>query len=183
MPILSLLLLISWWRREQRWGAFAWGVLGAVLGQIHLSGFFFTAGFALWAVLFDRRRVRWTTWFAGNLLGGLPLLPWAVHVATHQVGQPVANSAWWHFLECKFWMRWMVEPFGSSLSYCLRNDFHDFLRYPLVTGRPTYLVALLHGLLAAVGAVIAIRGRGSYGGNGSRGATAGLAGNRKPLSP
>jgi hypothetical protein len=157
MPLLSLLLLLGWWRREKRGGAFAWGLLGAVLGQIHLSGFFFTGGLALWAGLFDRRRVRWPSWLAGNILGGLPLLPWALQMASHHVGQPITNSGWWHFVECKFWLRWIVEPFGSCLSYSLENDFNDFLRYPLIAGRPTYLTALLHGLLALVGIVVMVR--------------------------
>ena len=142
---------------RRRGGAFAWGLLGTLLGQIHLSGFFYNAGLALWVWLFDRRGVRWRSWLAGNVVGSLPLLPWVARMLTRHVGQPVKNSGWWHWMEAKFWLRWVTEPFGASLEYSLENDFTDFLRYPLIEGRPTYLVAALHALLILVGVTVMVR--------------------------
>lgn len=157
MPFFCLLLLLAWWRRDRRGGAFGWGVLGTILGQIHLSGYFLTGGLVLWSWLFDRRRVRWVSWWVGNLIAGLPLVPWLVFVRTYQIGQPVKNSGWRHVFEGKFWLRWVTEPLGFSLEYSLENDFRDFMRYPLAFGWPTYLVAALHVLLGIAGAIILTR--------------------------
>src|SRR5262249_35004334 len=35
LPLFTLVLLAGWWRRERRWGAFTWGLVGALVGQIH----------------------------------------------------------------------------------------------------------------------------------------------------
>ncbi|MCC7500918.1 MAG: hypothetical protein IT229_00215, partial [Flavobacteriales bacterium] len=42
----------------------------------------------------------------------------------------------------------LIDALGLDLYYSLRDDYWTFLRYPLVGGTPTYLVALLHVLLA-----------------------------------
>ena len=45
LPIFCALFLIGWLRRNRYSGACLWGFIGAILGQIHMSGFFFAAGF------------------------------------------------------------------------------------------------------------------------------------------
>jgi hypothetical protein len=45
LPFFSMLFLMSWWKRATNWGAFFWGFVGACIGQIHMSGFFFAGGF------------------------------------------------------------------------------------------------------------------------------------------
>ena len=76
LPLLTMVMLCAWHRRESRAGAFRWGLVAVCSGQIHMGGFFFAAGFALWALLFDRRRVAWGAWLCGSCLGALPMLPW-----------------------------------------------------------------------------------------------------------
>jgi hypothetical protein len=155
LPLFTLLMLAGWMHRRRAWAAFTWGLVGACLGQIHMAGFFFAGGFACWALFFDRRRVHWRAWFAGSLLGALPLIPWVVWVATQPrvAGLEVA-SRWSHLVEGKFWLRWVTEPLGVSVAYALEGDFGDFLSYPLAGGHPTYLMGLLHVLLAAIALVV-----------------------------
>ncbi len=43
-PALAVVFWAGWWRRDRRAGAFVWGLVGVLLGQIHMSGFFFAAG-------------------------------------------------------------------------------------------------------------------------------------------
>ncbi|MBV9123934.1 MAG: hypothetical protein JO112_11300 [Planctomycetes bacterium] len=160
LPIFSLGMLFGWWYRDRRWGAFLWGLLGAVLAQVHPSGLFFVAGFAAWAFCFDRKRVAWLPWFAGSCLGGITLIPWLWYVLGVMKTGGVSARHWVHIVEMKFWARWVLEPFGISLSYSLGNDFGDFLRYPLVNGWPTYLVGVLHGVVLA--AAVILLGRWAY---------------------
>jgi len=143
VPLFIMLVLIGWWYRERRWGAFGWGLVGALVGQIHPAGFFLAAGFVLWAGLFDRRRVRW--------------LHWLVYVAGEMGTHSITQRSWAHLVEFKFWLRWVTEPFGLGLQPSLGDDFKDFLRYPLVAGRPTYLAALLHVALAAAAVGLVVR--------------------------
>src|SRR5262249_31909329 len=140
LPIFIALMLLGWWYRERRRGALVWGLVGACVGQIHMGGFFFAAAFALWALLFDRKRTAWRAWLLGSFLGALPLLPWFHYLWTAEHQKMLTHRTWVHLIEGKFWTRWTMEPLGFGLDYALESDFPDFLRYPHVGGRPTYLV-------------------------------------------
>ena len=67
---LLLLLWISHQHRQARWGAFTWGLVGAVIGQVHLSGWFVAMGLVLGTVIAECRgslpRSRyWHWWLLG----------------------------------------------------------------------------------------------------------------------
>jgi hypothetical protein len=162
LPLFALVFWIGWWRRE-RWGrAFAWGLVGALLGQVHMSGLFFAAGVAGWEWLAGPRapggtgssfvRPRWAAWLAGSLLGALPMIPWIAYV----FHAPPSDSAWqWRqVVTPNFWIYGLTDALGLGLQYNLGlASFGTFLRYPLVSGTPTFLVALAHAfiVLAASG--------------------------------
>jgi hypothetical protein len=157
LPIFTVVMLAGWYRRDRRWGAFLWGLVGACLGQIHMAGFFLAAGFAVWALLFDRKGVRWVDWLAGSSVGALLLLPWLVTLANAGWGEPrnVGNLA--HVFEARFWLYWVTEPTGLSVAYALDKDFGDFLTFPRVAGFPTFLMGLLHAVLIVSAAVLLFR--------------------------
>ncbi|HTU93671.1 MAG TPA: hypothetical protein VMF69_26565 [Gemmataceae bacterium] len=160
LPLLTLTMLYGWWYRQRRGPAFLWGLLGVCLGQIHMAGFFFAGGFVLWALLFDRpwrQRVAWRSWLLGSVLGALPMLPWLVHLLTHPGERPINPHRWVHAFEMKFWVRWCLESFGLGIDYTFGPYFREFLRYPMLAGRPTYLVAALHCFLAAVALLLMFR--------------------------
>jgi hypothetical protein len=156
LPLFTLALLTGWWHRDRRWGAFLWGLVGACVGQVHLSGFFFAAGVAGWAFLFDRPRVAWRSWLGGSVLGALPLLPW-LHALAAGGPAGTVHHHWAHVLEGKFWVRWLGEPFGLSVEYALEDDFGDFLSCPHIGGQPTYLVAVVHGLVVVLAGAVLVR--------------------------
>jgi hypothetical protein len=74
LPIFCVPLLIGHWYRDKRWGAFIWGLVGAVMGQVHMSGFFLAAGLWLWTIYSDGRQrqlwqTQWLSWL-GRFGGG-----------------------------------------------------------------------------------------------------------------
>ncbi len=158
LPVVTLLTLWGWWFRDRRWGALLWGLVGVSLGQIHISGFFFTAGLFAWAMVFDRKRVAWLSWLVGICVGGLPLIPWLDYAWREMGDRPIFRLKWIRWLEFRFWLRWITEPFGLSLKYSLEPQFSEFLAYPLINGQPTYLVSLIHVLIMGVGSVVLARG-------------------------
>jgi hypothetical protein len=156
-PLLCVVWLGSWWRREHRGGAFVCGLLGALLAQIHLSGCFFVAGVMGWALVFDRRRVAWSSWLAGSLCGLLALVPWLAYAMREAAAWPARARFWTHLPQPKFWSYWLSEPFGISLHYSLGADFAAFLRAPWWDGRPTYAVGALHVVAVGLAVAIALR--------------------------
>jgi hypothetical protein len=155
LPIFSVILLLGWWHRRRLWGALVWGAVGACLGQIHMSGFFFAGGLVLWALLFDRKGVCWSGWLTGSLLGVLPMVPWLLYVFRALAEHPGAGGL--RFAGLDFWGYWIKNALGLSLAHSLNRDFLDFLRYPLAGGRSTFVVLGLHLLIALAGAVVIAR--------------------------
>ena len=79
LPILSFIIILSNSYRGKGWAAFVWGLTGALIGQIHMSGFFFAAGLLVFTALHDyynKIKFRWTYWIAGSLIGGITIIPW-----------------------------------------------------------------------------------------------------------
>jgi hypothetical protein len=149
LPPFTMAMLLGWWHRGTRAGAFAWGLIGAWLGQIHMSGFFFAGGFALWTALFDRRGVRWRWWLAGSLLGAATLVPWLLHTLTAQ-GAPDRSLT--HTFEPLFWPFWVSYPLGFNLFTTFGSDSSRFLAWP----DGTYLVTVAFAVIALAALAIGV---------------------------
>jgi len=157
---LLIVLVLPWlWGHRTRarvWGAFVWGLFGALLGQLHMSGFF--AAFALAAVtcLWQWRglapeRTHFRAWFAGSALGALPLLPWLYAIfSEHTSGVANAQARTLHFFTHA-----LRHAFGLGLAYPLGRDYHAFLRGPTWAGVQTHLNdAARYGLLLLLGVAV-----------------------------
>jgi hypothetical protein len=155
IPLFTLAMLAAWWHRKRWWGAFAWGVIGAVLGQIQLCGFFFAAAFFIATLIGDRRQVRWRAWLIGSILGALPLLPWAAAIVKGQPSILALNPL--NLIQPYFFQHWLSMALGLDLHYALGDDFLPFLASPSVDGTPTYLAGAFLGLVVACFATILLR--------------------------
>jgi hypothetical protein len=164
-PLVCMFNWIAWWHRRRPVGALAWGLIGAILGQIQMSGFFFGAALVLWTTLFGRARegrVCWGPWFAGSLLGMIALVPWLQYlwslnptglVGGGDWGQHAFSQAAAKLLTLlQFWVFWVGFPLGWNLLFSLGGKhFIDFLAYPVIADRPTYGVLFFYVLTGLVG--------------------------------
>lgn len=147
LPAFVFVIVTAHMHRGKGWGAFVWGVAGALMGQVHMSGFFYAFGLFLLTVVHDRvngLRFPWIAWLLGSALGALTMLPWVAFLATNP---QTTNSSFWNVFQLNLYFYWLIDALGLDLYYSLREDFWDFIRYPVVGGTPTYVVALLHALL------------------------------------
>lgn len=149
LPAFSLLLVMSWWYRQRFLAAFFWGLLGMLVGQIHMSGFFFTLGLFLWTVLFNRRRPCWRAFAIGSVVGLLPMLPWIVYLLQgHAPPAPAAARGW---LGVKFYILWATQMAGfEDLFYLLGPHFTSFVAGPYIGHYPTFGTGACMGLLAVI---------------------------------
>jgi hypothetical protein len=146
LPLFTMGMLFAWWRRSKWWGAFVWGLIGALLGQIHFGGFFFATAFIATTLLFDRRAVHWRAWLLGSAVGALPILTWAVvmvqtrpTVSQTVLANPISYVAYWLSLAT-----------GLDLPYTLGRDFLPFLAFPRLGTTHTYAALLCFAIIAAI---------------------------------
>jgi hypothetical protein len=164
LPVFCMLMWMGFWRRERFWGAFVWGLVGAILGQIHMAGFFMALGLLLWTVI-SKSRFDWKGWLAGSVLGSLTLLPWLIYLTQHPTGHDV-SSGWGEAVQLKFWVFWVTDALGLTLSNPLGllrgnsifTQISDFIRYPVVQDHATYLCGIAHLAVLVTGVWIIVRG-------------------------
>jgi hypothetical protein len=146
LPLFVVGLFAAWWWRRHALGSFLFGLLAALLSQIHLGVALLAAALALWALLDDRRSLRWLPLVLGALVGALPALPWLFDLA-----QTGAGNTRLRFPIPTFWVRWLTQPFGFGAEYTLGlAHFREFLAAPRLGNMPTYLVGVLHAALVAL---------------------------------
>ena len=150
LPIFCLLFIIGHFYREKKWGAFIWGMVGAMLGQIHMSGFFFAFGLFILSTFRDyKRKVKWQSsfWFLGSVIGSIGLIPWIHEMIYHR---EASSTSWENLYKFDFYIYGFIDPLGLNTMYSLREHFWDFIKMPFVFGTPTYLVAAGHFILIGV---------------------------------
>jgi hypothetical protein len=154
LPIFTVVMLIGWRFRSRWWGAFLWGLVGSVLGQVQLCGFLFAGGFFACTLAFARRSVHWPTWLVGSVVGMLPSLPWLLSIGERHYG---ATGARFNNLVRPFFWYWSKMALGIDLHYSLGEDFWPFLTYPRLGVHHTYLAAVCLGVIILIFLVILLR--------------------------
>jgi hypothetical protein len=149
LPVVGFLW--AWWARRTMAGAFAWGLLGIALGQIHMSGFFLAAALALFTAFLDRgaphaERARWRAFAVGTLAGGWPLVPWASEALFAPGGAPRFRPG--ALLRFGFWQHWLNEVMGLQPEFSLGRWFWTFLGEPQLGAVRTFGVLAAYVVLA-----------------------------------
>jgi hypothetical protein len=154
LPMLSFIILFAHANRQKRFGAFVWGLAGALLGQIHMSGFFFAAGLAVFSIAHDyynRIKFRWAWWIAGSIIGSITILPWISFMLNNP---QVTKQSFWHIFQFNFYLYWLLDSLGLNIMYSVRKEFWELIKEPIIGGVPTYLIAIAHLFLVAGGIVL-----------------------------
>lgn len=173
LPFFCMLAWMGWWKRDRFWGAFFWGFVGALVGQVHMAGFFSAFALFLWTATIGRKmekKTNWKAWFIGSVLGAPPLIPWLMYLRAHPTGQPVSPEWLGEVVQLKFWVFWVTDPLGLHVGNALGlhrggslwAQISDFVRYPMVAGHATYLCGAAHLaiLLTAIWILIGAAARG-----------------------
>jgi hypothetical protein len=148
---LLLLLWISHRHRRSRWGAVAWGMIGALIGQVHLSGWFVAAGLAAGTAVAEWRgrlvRSRsWRWWLVGTLLGLSIALPWARALPRSPMSLPagsIGDIVTSHVLATLYNLAATATSLLPFSSLGLGHDTEDYEIHPIVAGIPTQVPTLL----------------------------------------
>ena len=157
LPVLLLPWLWGHSLRATRAGAVSWGLFGALLGQLHMSGFFAAASLFAATLLHDRRKFAWLPWLAGSACGAALMLPW-LRFALSARGHAVNAGSW----SLRFFSEAFLNAWGLGLRYPLGRSHRDFLQGPEVAGMATHAALLVrYGLyaLALLALVLLIRER------------------------
>ncbi len=155
LPLPMVGFIVAWWFRRNPFAAFVWGLLGALMTQVHMGVAFLAFAFVAWTLVHDRRAFPWLPWLIGSALGALPAIPWMLDIlghGSHAHTRLTAPSA-------SFYMRWFAQFFGYSAQYTLgKREFATYLAGPRLGHAPTYVMGALQVVLVVVALVVLVRG-------------------------
>ncbi len=151
LPIFCFMVILGNVYRNKGWGAFLWGLFGALVGQIHMSGFYYAAGIFIFTLIYDYRNkltFKWGYWLVGSIIGSIGLIPWVLYLVHNPQPRSLKIDYLWEF---NFYIYWFLDSHGLNLMYSLKQYFFDFIKEPFIGGHATYLVAILNLALACTG--------------------------------
>ena len=148
---LLLVLWISHRHRQARWGAFAWGLVGALIGQVHLSGWFVAAGLVVGTAVAEFRgslpRSRhWHFWLLGSVLGLISAIPWARVLPTSTLRSArgvLRDRSLPSVYGISLWIRGDHASLLPFVVLGLGRDSVDFDVGPIIYGFPMHVPDLL----------------------------------------
>jgi hypothetical protein len=159
-------LWISHRYRRTRWGATAWGLAGALIGQVHLSGWFVAAGLVIgtavaeWKGGLPRMRT-WLWWLLGTVLGLTSAIPWALSLRTLPLSVPVTSlgsTIEGRVVACLYGLIAASTGVLPFVALGLGSDQNDYMIGPKIFGKPTHVGDGLSWLiLLLVTAILVIR--------------------------
>ena len=152
LPPFCFLLFLGHQFRHRIWGAAMWGLVGAVVGQIHMSGFFFQPILVGWTLWQERNsnahsptRTHWLSFTLASGLGLIPMLPWVKVLIEQGINRGPGTAR--NFVP-EFYLQWLTTGWGLNLEHQLDRVFWQvFLAEPRVFGVATYGMAVAHLLL------------------------------------
>lgn len=154
LPLFSFLVVFGHWHRRKIWGASVFGLVGALIGQVHMSGFFFAGGLVAATLIRDYTRKSgdekfpWTSWviiLGGMIVGSLTLLPWLQHLGG---GGASFVERLKNIFSFKFYTHGLATVWGLDIREYLGSEFGRFIREPYLLGKASYGVLFAHFILA-----------------------------------
>ncbi len=166
LPFVGFFVFAGHWFRHLRSGAFVWGLIGTLLGQIHMSGFFWQASLVLITLMspknwglggqkVSKSPTNWLFWALGTTIGLLPMIPWIQQIGG--TAATIARPSWAEILTPNFPLHWLLSAWGLNLEYDLGPEFwRSFLAEPRLFGYPTFIAAaaLLFLAVSAIAALV-----------------------------
>ncbi len=149
LPIFCVAHLAAFLHRSTRTGSLALGLIGPLLGQIHMPGFYFVAAITATLAALDRRSVHWRYWALGATIATIPMLPWVIYVLTESVPRGGLRPS--ALLETTFWVNAFHQATGTDFSFRFGKSLDEFLLGPWINGRSTRLVLTLQALCSIIG--------------------------------
>ncbi len=143
LPLFCTVAVMGHWGRRKFWGSFVWGWVGGLLGQIHMSGFFWQAALVVMTLWpgGTKPRTNWRGFAIGSFLAYLTLIPWLQQVAAQSL--TAKRPAWAELLTPNFHLHWLTGSWGLNMEYELSSElWHSFLAEPRLQSFPTYGVAI-----------------------------------------
>jgi len=150
--LLPIFVATLWWvylNRQKLPLLFLGGVVCALAGQLHLSGFFYAGGWFFALLVFKKINPKQVFWLlCGGMVGFLPGIPWLQVVLQHGGG----ISHWGNIFKLEFWLRVLTDTPGFNIHYAAAGEISTFSAFP-----NGLYVGLILGLGLMVCTAIAIK--------------------------
>ena len=144
--LMPVFIALMWWGylyRNKWYALVITGIFCAFAGQLHLSGFFYAAGFLLAMFIFKQvGRKQWLWIFMGAIPASLPGIPWVMAVLNGGGG----ISHFSNILKLEFWLRLLTDTPGFNMHYFAAGEWKTFMAFPSGTYLPLMLATGISGL-------------------------------------
>ncbi len=139
LPLFLVILLIAWMERRRHFlFVVLYAVMAVLIGQLHMSGFFWGAIVLLWGLRESRGRVsQLLPLISGALLGLVPLVPWLQEILNPSSSAQLQGALKGNLSDIpeifkfRFWGHVASLGSGLHLPTVLGPHFKDLLMRPL----------------------------------------------------
>lgn len=154
LPLFTSLFLVGFLARRRFLGALLFGMAGACLGQIHLSGSVYFVAFLIAAFFFQgAAKTCWFGVFVGIAAGLLPGAVWLSDIYLRLFAEGVRGVAS-HFdfsslYRLEFYQAWFKAAFGLDIAYyALDSRWIDLFRQDVVSAFCVFFGVVAYATLA-----------------------------------
>jgi hypothetical protein len=140
----SLLIMFFHTFRKNRFSSLLWGFFSGIIGQIHLSGLFFSASFFVSTLIFDRKNIKktkWSFWLVGLCLSLVPMLKWFIYMLSSNRLYKLKLS---NLIELSYLKYFILNSVGISRNYFNNEHLYEYLKLPYFLNIPTFIVGISH---------------------------------------
>lgn len=152
LPLLTILLIVAWFRRERPWGSALFGLLTVLMALVQPSTILLGGAIMLWTLVARRGTFQALYLVAGAVFGTIATLPLTLgswSSGRGVVAHPFADG--WGWPKFHTFTRWFTQPFGFGTETVLgARDLVAFMAQPVVLGQHLFLVAAIHALLVGL---------------------------------
>lgn len=144
--LIPVFVAVMWWgylKSKKGYALLLTGVFCAFAGQLHLSGFFYAAGFLTAMFIFKKlTQKQWVWLFAGIVPAAMPGIPWLQSVINGGGG----ISHFSNIVKFEYWLRLITDTPGFNMYYFAAGELKTFMTYPSETYLPLLLATGISGL-------------------------------------
>lgn len=125
LPIFIAIMWLLYTYREKIWPVFLLGIVSALAGQLHLSGFYYAMGLFLMAIVTkNMNRMQIFLFISGAFIAMIPSVLWVKEILHGGESSLSVHNIY----KFEFWFHSIIDTLGINVFYSLGSDTVEFAK-------------------------------------------------------